>query len=230
MKIYRVLLLDVDDTLLDFKADEREALKKVLGQFGLSADDEVFARYSEINRALWLAHERGEIPRQTIWERRFAALFEAFHLSADGPEAERLYRAALGEGGHLIPGAFELCRALSRRYALYLVTNGTAATQYSRIRRAGLDRWVRETFISEEIGFPKPAPQYFDAVFEKIPFSREEALIIGDSLTSDIQGGFNAGVDTCWYNPGRKESGGLSPTYEIHTLIELNRILKHTGE
>lgn len=230
MKRYKALLLDADDTLLDFQENERESVRKVFAQFGLSADDCVLARYSEINKALWLSHERGEIAKQTIWDERFPRLFKALGVDQDGLRAERLYRAALGEGSQTVPGAVELCRELSRTYVLYIITNGAAETQYSRIRNAGLEQWMRRIFISEEVGAPKPDPRYFDAVFAQIPFSRPECLIVGDSLTSDIQGGSNAGVDTCWYNPGFKVAVGLKPTYEIHVLNELKDVLNNTGE
>ncbi len=228
---YKAFLLDADDTLLDFQASEREAVKKVFEKLGLSADDSVVAQYAAINKELWLAHERGEITKQMIWDQRFVKLFKALNYSADGLEAERLYRIALGEGAQTIPGAVELCQELSEGYRLYIVTNGTAQTQYSRIRNAGFDRWISGVFVSEEIGAPKPAKKYFDAVFAAIPFTRQEVLVVGDSLTSDIQGGVNAGIDTCWYNPARlKRDKGPSPTFEIHELNELKDVLNHTGE
>lgn len=227
---YKALLLDADDTLLDFQVNEQESVKKVFQRLGLSADDSVLAQYSAINRELWLAHERGEITKQMIWDQRFVRLFKTLNCRADGLKAERLYRVALGEGAQTIPGAVELCQELSGTYRLYIVTNGTAQTQYSRIHNAGIGRWVRGVFISEELGAPKPNAAFFDAVFERIPFSRQEALIVGDSLTSDIQGGVNAGIDTCWYNPARlKRDKGPCPTFEIHELNELKDVLNHTG-
>lgn len=230
MKRYKALLLDADDTLLDFQENERESVRNVFAQFGLSADDSVLTRYSEINKALWLSYERGEIAKQTIWEERFPRLFQALGIDRDGLRAERLYRAALGRGSQTVPGAAELCRELDGEYALYIITNGAAETQYSRIRNAGLEQWMRGIFISEKVGAPKPDPRYFDAVFAQIPFSRPECLVVGDSLTSDVQGGINAGVDTCWYNPGFKTAGSFKPTYEIHTLNELKDVLNNTGE
>ena len=224
---YKALLLDADDTLLDFRENERESVRKVFVQMGFHVDDMVLRRYSEINKALWLSHERGEISKQMIWDQRFAKLFEELHLPGDGEKAEKFYRAALGEGAQTIPGAVELCRTLCQNYALYIVTNGTAETQYSRIHKAGLDLWVRDIFISEKLGAPKPAASFFDAVFKRIPFSRNECLIVGDSLTSDIQGGLNAGVDTCWYNPNRlKPPSNIRPTYEIQYLNQLYDLLK----
>ena len=228
---YKTLLLDADDTLLDFKANERESVKKVFQELNLPIDDSVLEKYSAINRELWLSHERGEITKQLIWDRRFVKLFKALNYQADGLKAEQLYRVSLGEGSQTIPGALELCSELSRTYTLYIVTNGTAEIQYSRIHNAGLDRWVKDIFISEKVGAPKPALEYFDAVFDRIPFSRQEALIVGDSLTSDIKGGVLAGVDTCWYNPGCLPRGnGPCPTFEIHHLNELRDVLKNAGE
>ena len=230
MRRYRALLLDADDTLLDFQENERESFNKVFAQMGIPADDSVLTQYSAINKALWLSHERGEIAKQTIWEERFPRLFKELGREEDGLQIERLYREALWEGIQTIPGALELCRELSREYALYIVTNG-GREQYGRIRNSGLEQWMQGVFVSEEVGVPKPDSRFFDTVFGQIPFSRPECLLVGDSLTSDIQGGINAGVDTCWYNPGLKAAKKcIEPTYEIHILNELKDVLYNTGE
>ena len=231
VKKYNVLLLDADDTLLDFKATERESVKKVLSEFGVPADDATVSLYSSINKALWKAHERGEISRQEILDRRFTQLFEALSVEADGIEAERRYRFLLGEGKQVIPGALELCERLRKNYRLYIITNGVAKTQRSRLEGSGITSRVDGIFISEEIGISKPNAGFFDAVFAELKVPREEALIVGDSLTSDIKGGINAGVDTCWYNPEALVcDGDVLPTYEIDALNKLEELLKAIGE
>lgn len=138
----------------------------------------------------------------------------------------RTYHEELGKGGFLIPHAYEVCEALGKTHDLYIVTNGVAATQYSRFARSGLDKLVKGIFVSEEVGVPKPQKEYFDYVFAQIPgFKKEQALMVGDSLTADIQGGIHAGLDTCWYNPGRNQApAGLNITYEIHDIRELTEI------
>ncbi|PWL72322.1 MAG: noncanonical pyrimidine nucleotidase, YjjG family [Clostridiales bacterium] len=227
MGTYRVLLLDADDTLLNFKATEDETVRRVLHTLSLPADDVVVSRYSAINHALWLAFERGEIDKETISSVRFVRLFEEFGFRADGVRAGALYREYLGESAILLPDALEVCRALSKTHRLYIITNGIFQSQHSRIRKSGLAQWVSGVFVSEEAGAQKPSAAYFDYVFAHLSgVERREALIVGDSLTSDIKGGVNAGVDTCWFNPAcLARPAGIAPTYEIHALTELFQIV-----
>ncbi len=221
MSRYTTLLLDADDTLLDFGAAESAAIRAVFAAHGHPADDALVARYSAINLRFWKRFERGEIPKEAIFAGRFAALFEECGMPDDPEVFARDYQEALSREHPLLPGAAETCRALSERCDLYIVTNGVARTQYRRIADAGLTRWVRGVFVSEEAGSQKPDPAYFDYVFSRIgPVDRRRVLLVGDSLTSDMQGGRNAGIDVCWYNP-RRHPATLPVTYEITTLPAL---------
>lgn len=220
---YRTLFLDADETLLDFKKAEAQGLECALRRHQLPFDEEILALYSGINKRCWEEFEQGKFDKETLLVERFRRLFAALAVTADPDTVRRTYHEELGKGGFLIEHAYEVCEELGKTHDLYIVTNGVASTQYSRFARSGLDRLVKGIFVSEEVGVPKPQKEYFDYVFAQIPgFQREGALMVGDSLTADIQGGINAGLDTCWYNPGRKPvPAGLKITYEIHDIREL---------
>ena len=225
--MYRTIFLDLDDTLLDFGAAERVAIAKAFRDLGLEPTPALLGRYSELNQAQWEAFERGEITRDTVLVRRFALLFAELGLFIDPQHAEDVYRGYLGVGHYFVEGAEEVLSYLAPKYDLYLASNGVAATQYSRLESAGIGHYFKDIFISEVTGSHKPDRAYFDYCFAHIPgFDPSEALMVGDSLTSDILGGFNAGIRTCWFNPGCKPlQGPVTPDHEIHALRELKDIL-----
>ena len=225
--MYRTIFLDLDDTLLDFGAAERVAIAKAFRDLGLEPTPALLKRYSELNQAQWEAFERGEITRDTVLVRRFALLFAELGLFIDPQHAEDVYRGYLGVGHYFVEGAEEVLAYLAPKYDLYLASNGVAATQYSRLESAGIGHYFKDIFISEVTGSHKPDRAYFDYCFAHIPgFDPSEALLVGDSLTSDILGGFNAGIRTCWFNPGCKPlQGPVTPDHEIHVLRELKDIL-----
>lgn len=227
-KNYDTLLLDADDTLLDFRKTEKAALENTFDDYGLKLTGEIRDIYKTINHELWSAFERGEITKETITSTRFQRVFDTVGYRVDGRNFHLDYQRQLAQGYYLIDGARELCEELAGQYRLYCVTNGVAATQYSRLSGSGLDNYFSGIFVSEEIGHQKPSTHYFSAVFKSIPkFEASHSLIIGDSLTSDIQGGKNTGIDTCWYNPsGLEAKPELKADYEIRKLDELMPILK----
>lgn len=224
----RKLLFDLDNTLLDFDKAERLALTKALSALSLEPTDHMLDRYNKINLAQWKLLEKGELDREAVKKRRFLLLFEEFGIDREAEEAARLYEGFLGEGHYFMDYAEELLQKLSGEYQIYIVTNGTAHVQKGRIASAGIRDYVEDVFISEEIGVNKPSKEYFDRCFERIPdFDRNEAVVIGDSLTSDILGGINAGVRTIWFHKEREENGtGIIPDYEISDLRELPDLLK----
>lgn len=226
---YDTILFDADDTLLDFKQAEAVALKKVFSAYGYAFDDRVNDKYQAINQGLWKDLENGLITKDIITETRFATLFSQLGIEGDGIAFNRSYIKELAEGGYILEGARELCEELSKSARLYLVTNGISKTQRRRIAKAGVGRYFTDIFISEEVGFQKPQKGFFDYVFAKIHrFNPERTIIVGDSLTSDITGGKNAGIDTCWYNPEGKDCGGLIPTYEIERLELIHDICRNS--
>lgn len=222
------LLFDLDNTLLDFDKAERIALTKALSALSLEPTDHMLDRYNKINLAQWKLLEKGELDRDAVKKRRFLLLFEEFGIDREAKEAARLYEGFLGQGHYFMDYAEELLQKLSGKYQIYIVTNGSAHVQKGRIASAGIRNYVEDVFISEEIGANKPSKEYFDRCFAKIPdFSRDEAVVIGDSLTSDILGGINAGIRTIWFHPGEDQNETeVIPDYEITDLRELPDLLK----
>ena len=219
----RFVFLDLDDTLLDFHLAERIAMKATFREMGVPDDDKTLARYSEINRSCWERLERGEWTRAEVLVGRFKLLFAEIGASADPEATQAMYEDKLCIGHHFLPGAEKLLDDLYGRYKLYITSNGTARVQDSRIASANIARYFDGIFISQRVGADKPSPAFFDKVFSEIDgFSRDEAIIVGDSLTSDIAGGINAGIRTCLYNPkSRQGRADLIPDYEIKSLDEL---------
>ena len=221
------LFLDLDDTILDFQKAERLALAKTLESFGLPPTDTVLARYHEINREHWERLERKELTRQQVLVGRFAALFAEMGLSAQAEQVARAYEENLSQGHYFLPGAEEALQSLRKKYKLYLASNGTARVQAGRLKSAGIIPYFQEIFVSEEMGYNKPDPAYFDACFARIPgFRKDRAMMVGDSLTSDILGGIQAGIATCWVNPHHK-TGSIRPDYEIERIVQLEALLKN---
>lgn len=226
--MYKFVFLDLDDTILDFSAAEDVALPKGLKEVGIDPTDDLIARYKQINIAEWARYERGEISRETVLTERYDILFKEYGIDLPGHVAEDAYRKYLGIGHFFIPGAVQLLEYLnSKNYRLFIASNGVAATQDSRLDSAGIRPFFENIFISETTGSHKPEKAYFDYCFSHIPgFDRSEALIVGDSLTSDILGGKTAGIATCWFNPnGKIATEYLRPDYEIRTLKELELLL-----
>ncbi|MFF2883281.1 YjjG family noncanonical pyrimidine nucleotidase [Bacillus toyonensis] len=228
MKKYKTLLFDVDDTLLDFQKTEKVALRMLFEEKGIPLTSEVEARYKKVNKGLWDVFEKGEINRDEVVNTRFSILFKEYGEEVDGILFENNYRSYLEEGNQLIQGAFEFINQIQNEYDLYIVTNGVSKTQDKRLRNAGLHSLFKGIFVSEDTGFQKPMKEYFDYVFERIPnFAPEEGLIIGDSLSADIKGGYVAGIDTCWFNPEKKlNDSEIVPTYEVHSFEDLYALLK----
>lgn len=221
------VFLDLDDTILDFHAAERIALAKTLSHFGVEPTAAVVERYHIINRQHWERLERGELTRAQVQEGRFRVLFAELGREADPVAITRNYEKNLGIGHYFLPGAQEAVQALSRHHRLFLASNGTASVQHSRLTSAGLYPYFEKVFISQEIGYNKPSKEFFEACFAKIRgFDRARAIMVGDSLTSDILGGIRAGMKTCWINPAHEPPrADIRPDYEIESLSQLPALL-----
>lgn len=221
------IMIDIDDTVLDFHLSESIALKKTLASLGLSATDEIVATYSAINDSQWKALERGEIERSVLLYRRFDILFERLGVEISGHEAQKRYEKALGGESHYLPGAEDMLKELSTKFELYAASNGTSVVQRPRIASAGLDRYFKEIFISEEIGYNKPAREFFDICLERMGSpSRASVMILGDSLTSDVLGGINAGIRTCHFAPkGNTAYSAVVPEFSVKTHAEFVELL-----
>lgn len=222
------VLLDLDDTLLDFHRAEAEAIRHTLGEIGIDPTDEVVGLYSRINRSCWAKLELGEYTREEVLHKRFEMLFGELGTAGDPHETQKLYEYRLSLGAYYLDGAKELLDTLYGKYRLYLATNGIVNVQTRRIKDSGIGRYFDGIFVSEKIGYNKPDKRFFDIAFAEISdFKQEETVIIGDTLTSDIQGGINAGIRTVYFNPKKRENlTGIAPHYEISSLGELPKLLE----
>ena len=221
------LLLDLDDTILDFHKAERIALSKTIQDFGVEPTEEALALYHKINKWHWEQLELGVMTREEVLTGRFAVFFRELGKTVDPTACARSYESNLSIGHYFLPGAEETVQALSKKYRLFLVSNGTATVQHSRLTSAGLYPYFEQVFVSQEIGFNKPDKAYFDRCFERIPgFDPKKALMVGDSLTSDIKGGINAGLKTVWINPKHKDCGDIRPDYQLDALSQLPELLE----
>ncbi len=226
--MYKNILLDLDDTLFDFKASEEIALSQSLRAFGIEPTEAVRARYSEINISLWKRLEQKTITRDVLLYHRFELLLEEMGIVADAKAIQKSYEYNLSLGHIFLPGAEQLLKDLSPTHNLYMVTNGTALVQQGRIKSSGIAPYFKGIFISQEVGYDKPDKRYFDACFAAMEdVSPETTVIVGDSLSSDIRGGENAGIATCWFNPkGLLRPADVRIDHEIRTLGELYDIVK----
>ena len=222
------LFLDLDDTILDFHKAERIALSKTIRDFGIEPTEEVLSRYHVINKWHWEQLELGVMTRAEVLVKRFAMLFEEKGINVDAEAVAKTYEKNLSIGHYFLPGAEETVDALSKQYRLFLASNGTASVQKGRMTSANLYRFFEKVFVSQEIGHNKPSKAYFDACFAQIPdFDPAKAMIVGDSLSSDIRGGINAGIKTCWVNPDHAApKAGIVPDFEIEALHQLPALLE----
>ena len=222
------LLLDLDDTILDFHKAERLAIAKTFSDFGVEPTETVLHRYHLINRSCWERLETGEWTREQVLVNRFSLLFDEVGVEADATACARAYEKNLSIGHYFLPGALEAVQTLSGKYRLFLVSNGTASVQKGRMTSANLYPYFEKVFVSQEVGHNKPAREYFEKVFDQIPgFDPKKAIIVGDSLSSDILGGINAGIRTCWVNPDHAPGrADIQPDYEIEALPQLEALLE----
>ena len=223
----RNVLFDLDDTLFDFHKAEKIALTKTLVHFGIDPTEETLALYSTINAAHWKRLELGEISREEVKVGRYRELFKTIGVECDPVKATAYYESMLAIGHYFMPGAPELLEELYGKYRLYIVSNGTAKVQEGRIGISGIKKYMDGIFISQILGANKPDKQFFDICFSEIPdFSLSETVIIGDSLSSDIKGGINAGIITVWFNPkGIENDSDIKPNYTIKELSEIPGLL-----
>ncbi|KYZ75244.1 haloacid dehalogenase [Anaerosporomusa subterranea] len=220
---YKILLFDLDDTLLDFGANETDSLNKLFQQHEYTFSDELFRVYNSVNKQLWADYENGNIVLDDVLNSRFSETMLRLGKVVDGIEWENLYRELLGNGCQHMEGALEVCQSLSVSHRLFVITNGITKTQIKRLKQSGLYEFFEDIFDSQSIGFQKPSKEFFDYVMSHIKdFNIKEALIIGDSLNTDIKGGLLSGIDTCWINTkSQKCSAEIQSTYTVTSLVEL---------
>lgn len=225
---YKFLLFDLDHTLLDFAADEAAALTQLLEEAGVEDIDSYKSYYVPMNKALWDDLTAGRITKPELIRTRFAKLFEHFGQSVDGAFMAERYQHFLSQQGHVFEGARELLEDLRNQgYRLFAATNGVTFIQKGRLSQSGMGNYFEQIFISDEVGYHKPNKDFYDHISQVVDnFEIHQALMIGDSLSADIQGGINAGMDTAWFNPHHLSNQTmLKPTYIVHNYQEILNIL-----
>lgn len=232
MSKYPYLLFDADDTLLDFSRNGQRAFTLLCAKYHFPCNEASHALFEEFNQSMWRALERGTITKEYLKVERFRLFLDALHRQEDPVAVNEDFMAFLGASSFLMPHAEEVCRILSQTHKLYILTNSVESVHTSRMAQSLLTPYIEASFVSEVVGYEKPSRFFFDHVLAQIPgITRENCLLIGDSLTSDIQGGINAGLDTCWLNRDHAENPGqVNPTYEIDQLEQLYQIVMEPDE
>ena len=233
MAKYYCILFDADNTLLDFDAAESKALADTLRNYGIEPDAETVQTYRTINEELWRQLEKGQIRRDKLMAERFTRFLKAVNAAGSGAEMNQYYLDQLSTHPDLAaPNVLDVMKELAEVATLAVVTNGFDRVQSRRVAESGLKEFVEEVFVSEKLDSEKPNRKIFDTALRSLGVeNRERVLMVGDSLTSDIQGGINAGLDTCWFNPSHNENPGkVCPTYEIETLEELYPLVMEPEE
>ncbi|MFR5266849.1 YjjG family noncanonical pyrimidine nucleotidase [Clostridium sp.] len=225
---YEVILFDADETLYDFKKSEREAFKNTMLEFNIEYDEENHLKtYQDINTTLWKEFEQGLITQEKLKIERFKRLSDMLKINFDENNFATLYMKHLSNASFLYDNSIDLLDELNQHYRLGIVTNGLTLVQDKRIRQSIIAKYFDAIVISEEILISKPNPGIFEYTLKNLDFfDKSKVLMVGDSLNSDIQGGINFGIDTCWYNPNKiKNETSIKPTYEISNLNELKSLL-----
>lgn len=226
---YKVIMFDADDTLFDFKKSESTSFKNAMLEFNMEYDENYHLKlYTEINSAIWKEFENGLITQEKLRVERFKRLSEKLNVRLNEVELEKFYTKHLSNASFLYDESEELIKNLHKNYRLIMITNGLKAVQDNRIRKSVIGKYFEDIVISEEVLLAKPDPKIFELALSNIKHTEKgSVLMVGDSLTSDIQGGINFGIDTCWLNPNRiLNKTGIKPTHEIYSLMELKDILK----
>lgn len=232
MTQYKYLLFDADNTLFDFTKAEYLSFYDTCSACGISYSDELYKTYSHINDKLWKKLEKHEITLELLKIERFRELLAEYvkgyaneNLTEKAAHMKAVYMDSLSTRTYLLDGAFDICKKLYERYDLYIVTNGIGSIQRPRLAKSDINQYFKGMFISEEIGYAKPASEYFDFVTDNLGGNKSDYLVIGDSLTSDCAGAVSYGFDICWFNPHGKSANGMKLTYTVKRLCELEPLL-----
>ncbi len=225
---YEVILFDADETLFDFKRSEKVALEKSIAAFNIKYDEAYHLPiYSAINKRVWQELEQGILSAEQLKTERFKRLTEKLNFTFDPNEFSNIYLNSLAEASFLLEDALEIITYLNKKYRLVIITNGLTVVQKKRIHQSSIAKYFEAIIISEEVNVSKPNKEIFQYALERIKHeNKETVLMVGDSLSSDIQGGLNFAIDTCWFNPNRsKNESNITPTFEIQSLLELKKLL-----
>lgn len=227
---FSYILLDADNTLMDFNRAEEYALEMILRSYGLPYEEEIHRVYHGINAELWERLNRGEVKKEHLLIERFRRFYQEMNWKPkeDYAKINQRYLENLSDCSALLEGALDFCREVSEKCDLYIITNGVASTQRKRFFRSEIRPYIKDIFISEEIGYQKPEQKFFSFVFEHIPdFQKEKALIIGDTLSSDIEGANRVGVKSCWFNPKNlKNNTEIVCDFIVSNFSQIKEIIK----
>lgn len=225
---YEVIIFDADETLFDFKKSEREAFKNAMLEFNIEYDESYhLSVYSDINKAIWKEFEDGLITQKKLKVERFKRLADKLNIEFDESLFAESYMKHLSYASFLYEDSIELIESLSKGYRLCIITNGLKDVQDNRIKKSVIAKYFEDIVVSEEVNVSKPDPKIFEIALNNIKYlDKSKVLMVGDSLTSDIKGGINFGIDTCWFNANKIENKTeIKPTYEISNLMELKDML-----
>lgn len=215
------ILLDADETILDFPRSSEESFRFAMQAAGIPAAGGAFEEFKAINDSLWKEYERGEITKSRLVVERFVRFFARKGIQADAAAVNKLYFDKLCGMGYLLAGAREFLDALKERGKVYLITNGTPPAQYGRLDSLGIRSMFDGIFVSDEIGAAKPSRAFFDHVLASVGCRPEECIVIGDSLSSDIAGAVGAGIPCIWYAPSGAGASGMKPDHIARSYAEV---------
>lgn len=223
----KVVLFDIDNTLLDFKKCADESMLLAAEKFGIKFPENYFEIFTEINNGLWEKIEKGELTRQELFKIRWNLIFEEMNISSDGILFEEEFRKNIKLSAIPVDGAHEILEYLSEKYYVCVASNSELEQQGKRLEKAGMQPFIRKIFTSEEIGFAKPSPEFFEACRKELPtFEKNEIMLIGDSVSADIDGAHNFGFKTCWFNYGKEpHEKCVNADFIVDNLIEIKNIL-----
>lgn len=226
------LLIDADDTVLDFKNSERDAIILLCEQFSIDGGEDVAYKFQQINRRMWDMFELGLITREEIFYSRFEELFAFYGIEGkDITAVGDAYRENMAHSRRIIKGARAFLRRISQNHDLYCVTNGITRTQKMRMKASGLGKYFKKMYISQEMDLAKPSKEFFHYALEDIGVvDLQDVYIIGDSLTSDIQGGINSGIKTILFNRENKQIKDIRPDYAVKNYHQLERLIEELAQ
>ncbi|WP_119317737.1 YjjG family noncanonical pyrimidine nucleotidase [Companilactobacillus formosensis] len=224
---YKYILIDLDDTILDTKANTRNALKEMANYVDFPFNDEQIQYWYQMNDHLWKQLEEKKISRQELIDSRFPNLFSHYHKKIDTTNINQRYFDVLNQQHELMPGAKTALQELNKTYRLFAASNGTSDKQYSQTAGAKIDQYFEKIFLSENIGFDKPDKKFFESIENELQAKPEDFLMIGDSLSSDIAGANYSNIDSLWYNKNQvANTTDFKPTYEVTKLADIDTTIK----
>lgn len=223
----KIILIDLDNTLIDFNECARHSIINAFRELGFTYTDKVFETFITENVKIWKRLEKGEITKPQLRADRWNIILQKLGIDFDGTVLEEMFENGVAKGAYAVDGAYELLDYLKDKYKLYIVSNGFRFVQESRLKIGNFEKYFDDIFVSEDVGIPKPAKEFFDYCFEKLGNpDKNDIILIGDSLTADVIGGINYGIDTVWFNKNKETlPDNINPTYTVNTLKEIQKLL-----